>query len=268
MIFRTKLTEQFTVLPNATLNDERISYAARGLLARLLSKPNNWEVNLQDLVNGSPAGIAAIRTMIKELETYNYMKRTQANVNGVFGKVVTEVYDTPQEVQPLTDFPHTEKPRTVEPHTVNHTLQSNKYNKEIKDLNKESIMPVSAKPKTSASDDYKLFLFLWSKHFPNKPQPRKDNKTIQSKLKTRYKNNYFRENLQNALVRGQQSSFLRDATFFTASWFLDNDNNWQKVLNGNYDNRPENGNQKTFAQRGQDQTLAAANRLMEKYANE
>jgi group I intron endonuclease len=89
--------------------------------------------------------------------------------------------------------------------------------------------------------DYAEILQLWKETFPKKPQPRANNKTLQGKLKTRMKVPHFRESWREALVRAGESKFLHSGSFFDLAWFLHNDNNYEKCLNGNYKdrNKPE-----------------------------
>ncbi len=75
----------------------------------------------------------------------------------------------------------------------------------------------------------------WKEQFPDKPLPRKGNKTLTKKAKTRMESQHFREHWQKALVRAGQSSFLRSGKWFTLGWFLQNDDNYEKCLDGNYD---------------------------------
>ena len=44
MIIRRRHIKNFTVLPNAIHDDDRLSLEARGLLEFLLSRPSNWEI--------------------------------------------------------------------------------------------------------------------------------------------------------------------------------------------------------------------------------
>uniref|UniRef100_A0A6M3JPT3 Uncharacterized protein n=1 Tax=viral metagenome TaxID=1070528 RepID=A0A6M3JPT3_9ZZZZ len=76
---------------------------------------------------------------------------------------------------------------------------------------------------------------LWISLFPDKPTPRKDNGTLQGKVKTRMKSAFFRAEWASALQRAARSTFLSEGGFFDMGWFLKNDDNWQKCLNGNYD---------------------------------
>nr|WP_319491641.1 hypothetical protein [uncultured Desulfobacter sp.] len=75
MIVRAKKKSNYTILPNEFLLDETISDKARGTLARLLSRPDNWNLNINHLVKTGKAGHTAVRSAIKELEAAGYILR-------------------------------------------------------------------------------------------------------------------------------------------------------------------------------------------------
>ena len=117
------LESEFSIFPNSTLN-AHLSWGAKGLLAYLCSKPDDWSVSVQQLVNHSklsikPTGRDGTYTLINELMAKGYMQRTQNNDSGKFSS-------TDYEVSPL---PLTDLPYTVEPLTANPTLQSTESNK-------------------------------------------------------------------------------------------------------------------------------------------
>ncbi len=60
-ILRRHLSSGFTVLPNSTLNDERLSFRARGILAWLVSKPDNWQVRITAIAAAGKEGRDAWR---------------------------------------------------------------------------------------------------------------------------------------------------------------------------------------------------------------
>lgn len=127
------LESDFTIVPNQTIND-KLSWAARGMLLYLCSKPDDWEVNITDLVNqttGSAkrSGRDAVRKIMDELVDCGYMRKTQNRIAGKFDNNDHEV----------SFVPFTENPYTANPSTANPTQQSKDYTKEgnNKGLNNE-----------------------------------------------------------------------------------------------------------------------------------
>lgn len=109
------------------------------------------------------------------------------------------------------------------------------------DAEEESFAAFAAAPVASPSADYAEIVKAWGEIFPKKPQPRPVNKTLQGKVKTRMSDHYFRGNWLQAMQRAGQSLFLHQSSWFDLGWFLKNDENWLKCLNGNYDEQL-NGN--------------------------
>ena len=73
--------------------------------------------------------------------------------------------------------------------------------------------------------------------FPSKPQPRPTNKTLCKKLTTRLKEAEFRDTWIAAMTRASKSTWCNEGGWFTLDWFLKNDDNWRKCLDGNYDDK-------------------------------
>ena len=95
MIVRAKRNTNFTILSNTGLNDERLSFKAKGLLAFLLSKPDGWTVSYRALAHTGPDGETAVRTGLQELESAGYLVRTQKrNEDGTFSGEST-IFDEP-----------------------------------------------------------------------------------------------------------------------------------------------------------------------------
>jgi hypothetical protein len=103
-IRRSKPVDNFTILPNATLRDDRLSYCARGVLAELLSRSSGWETNADALSERARRhrgdivgeGRRGLRAAFKELEAAGYIIRRKEQ--GAKGRFVTvlEVFDVPQ----------------------------------------------------------------------------------------------------------------------------------------------------------------------------
>ncbi len=96
----------FTILPNAALNDQRLSWKARGLLAHLLAKPPLWRTSSRRLALHGPDGRDAVRTGLAELEQAGYLVRDRIQDAGT-GRwsTLSTVFDTPQCVQPVHNPP-------------------------------------------------------------------------------------------------------------------------------------------------------------------
>ena len=99
MIIRGKLPDKnYTVIENAILRDESLSYRARGVLASILSRPENWTTSVKGLMGPGTEGRDAIETAVKELQAAGYMVLSKhQNERGLWSSQWT-VYDSPQPV--------------------------------------------------------------------------------------------------------------------------------------------------------------------------
>lgn len=96
-IRRAPRTSNFTVLHNATIDDERLSWEALGMLTYLLSKPDDWQIKTEHLIALRKAKDHKTRRILNELEDTGYLVRTKyRRDDGTFGWE-SVLYDTPQE---------------------------------------------------------------------------------------------------------------------------------------------------------------------------
>lgn len=73
MVIRThKTTDPFARVPKDLLSDKRLSWKAKGLLSYLLSKPNDWIVQVRDVINQSTDGRDAVKAAFRELRDAGY----------------------------------------------------------------------------------------------------------------------------------------------------------------------------------------------------
>ncbi|WP_160311685.1 hypothetical protein, partial [Streptacidiphilus melanogenes] len=95
-VHRSRHVRGFTALPNYLLQDRRLSYTARGLLADLLSRPDGWREDGRQMADSSPQGRTAVGKALRELTHAGYYRVEK--VRQADGTVVSEshVYDTPQ----------------------------------------------------------------------------------------------------------------------------------------------------------------------------
>ncbi|MFE5579915.1 hypothetical protein [Kitasatospora sp. NPDC056531] len=85
-----------SALPNDLLRDRRLSYTALGILLDLLSRPDGWCEDEQDLINSSPRERAEIRRAIKELTKAGYYRVEEVRLPDGTVRSDVHVYDSPQ----------------------------------------------------------------------------------------------------------------------------------------------------------------------------
>jgi hypothetical protein len=75
MIIKTKKAKDpFARILNVVVCDKRLSYRARGVLCYLLSKPRDWEVVAEDVIDNGTEGRDALRTCFQELKKFGYAR--------------------------------------------------------------------------------------------------------------------------------------------------------------------------------------------------
>lgn len=122
-----KRTNPYLVIDKTGLNDDRLSWKAKGLLAYLLSLPDDWTVRERDLAKRSKDGRDSTRSGIQELIKYGYVIRKRLHdENGKFDGWETIVYEVPQQVElqesPRSGFPTSGKPTSENPTYTNYPL--------------------------------------------------------------------------------------------------------------------------------------------------
>lgn len=85
----------WTSIPNAALENETLSFRARGLLAYLLSRPDGWETDSERLARAGKEGREAVRTALNELVGAGYLVRRKSQGERGRWRTDTFVYDEP-----------------------------------------------------------------------------------------------------------------------------------------------------------------------------
>jgi hypothetical protein len=86
----------FVMMDKRALMDPALTYKAKGILAYLLSRPDNWTININDVINHSPDGEYAVRSGVKELIDAGYVRRIpERNEKKRIVRWVMEVYEQP-----------------------------------------------------------------------------------------------------------------------------------------------------------------------------
>lgn len=123
-IVRAEHKENFTQILNNLLNDERLSYGARGLMAHALTHYDDWVFNGEDYFITELDKKTKVRSCIKELVQHGYLKRiANRNEKGVF-----QGYKYVFHEKPFLDLPFSEKPILDKPNSDNHNMDKGTEN--------------------------------------------------------------------------------------------------------------------------------------------
>ncbi|KTC83735.1 hypothetical protein [Legionella brunensis] len=121
-----KKQKNFLILDKTCLNDESLSWGAKGLHAYLISLPDNWNVRVSDLKDRSRNGRDAVRGLLCELEQAGYIQKATCRdeTNGRFGGIEYLVLEIPETEKPFSvkneqKTPSPENPSLVNPETGN-----------------------------------------------------------------------------------------------------------------------------------------------------
>lgn len=109
---RVEKTRDFSVIHNGFLRRNDLSWKAKGILTYILTLPNDWNINLVEIMRHATEGEAAFRSGWKELRVAGYVERRPI-YDDKTGKithwetVVRENVDMTTS-EPLSDFLHVE----------------------------------------------------------------------------------------------------------------------------------------------------------------
>ncbi|QIB09029.1 hypothetical protein GZ982_30250 (plasmid) [Pseudomonas fluorescens] len=173
-IIRAARKSQFYVLPTTTIEDNRLSWEARGMLVYLLSKPDHWEVRIEDLLArtrnclGRRSGRDKVYGILKELQMAGYVVRQYDRQGGAFQGMTYEVSENPdldagaafmasqkksksqpftentETVAPVADSPNTAQPDPANPDALVINKQAVSIEKAVKNLTDGSVGAKSA----------------------------------------------------------------------------------------------------------------------------
>ena len=98
-IFRRPHRARYTVIDNQILENASLSWAARGLLAYLLSRPDDWRVIVNELTRRGELGRDGIHTLLRELRAAGYVYFKRHREPG--GKISHGIYFVTEESHSL-----------------------------------------------------------------------------------------------------------------------------------------------------------------------
>lgn len=112
-IFRVKKTSRppYTQVHNAILTDPRLTWEAKGLMAFMLSKPDDWDFNRNEMMKNSADKEWCLKRIIKELKLFGYLKiEPLKDDKGKIVEWITYVFENPSDTQnEPKSYPQTQK---------------------------------------------------------------------------------------------------------------------------------------------------------------
>lgn len=102
----------YVMIDRRPIENPALSWRAKGVLAYLLSRPDDWVVRLNDLVKRSSDGVYVIRGALKELVKAGHVIRREERDGGKFKQYVLEVYELPF-TSPPTNLSQAVKPQAI-----------------------------------------------------------------------------------------------------------------------------------------------------------
>ena len=96
-IFRVERTKDYTVMSNYHLRDTNLSLKGKGLLAMMLSLPEDWNYTTRGLAKICKEGVDAISGALRELEAAGYIIRNRLrDKNGRISDTEYVIYEKPK----------------------------------------------------------------------------------------------------------------------------------------------------------------------------
>ena len=124
-IIRAPRRHRFVVMDQRAVEDDRLSWAARGLLCYLLSRPDDWKVLVNDLRKRGNLGRDGIYRLLRELRTLGYARfqRVRDKHGRIRGGIyfIREIADSPYPDLPDTVLPDTALPGPAKPGALPNT---------------------------------------------------------------------------------------------------------------------------------------------------
>lgn len=153
-----KRPNKYVLLDKTFLEDERLSYKAKGILAYLLSKPDNWKVIIGNLINYSTDGKASVYAGLKELKECGYYEKVPIrNEKGT--RIIrweSTVYEVPNSLLP--DFQEIENLEIENQFLENQERNNNYINNNYKTFSKNHVQSCQNKEDRQEETDIQTYL--------------------------------------------------------------------------------------------------------------
>ena len=259
--FRVNKTSDYTVISNYHLREKEMSLKAKGLLTLMLSLPGNWDYSISGLASICAENETAIKTGLKELKKFGYLRISKIFPNKERGnkkiEYVYEIFEKPlgegkRQKEQETEKQPLEKQKVENQGVENLPLESqaveNQGQLSTKELNTNKLNTKEVSTKeyihvknefSQACEDIKNKWIKIAEEYDLSGKQLKIDDKRKKAIKNLFKE-YSVEELLQAIDKIHISKFMQG----------DNKNKWQvtfdwlikkanllKVLEGNYDDK-------------------------------
>ena len=131
-VIRVIKNKNYTTISNHLFKDKTISLKAKGLMAYLLSLPNDWNLSINGIVACSKEGRRSIGNTIKELISAGYIERKQVRDKGKFIGYDYFVFEKPKCSFEATDKSFTDKSIQISKEVIKERINKNTLSKSEK----------------------------------------------------------------------------------------------------------------------------------------
>lgn len=146
---KNNIRKDFTMIPNALINDNQLTDRARFVFVYMASKPDDWTFYNSELSKSIKYSIKTLRKYIEELCHSGWITRyQQSRINGLFTANTYSLNSTPDKNSPCALFVDTIKSRDDKKSSRQKTVTTkNRHDKKgvltNKDYNKEINKPIN-----------------------------------------------------------------------------------------------------------------------------
>lgn len=151
---RVVKNKNFTILNNEFLKRKDLSWKAKGILAYVLSLPDDWKINMNEIVKNATDGRDSFRSGWKELKEAGYIDRYPVKDKDTkkIKRWETKIFESVdlKQSEPRTEKPQVGNPQMEKPIVENPKLQSTDITKDLSKQstndNKKEHSPAKAEP--------------------------------------------------------------------------------------------------------------------------
>lgn len=153
IVIRADHKKNYKIINLTCVNDQRLSWKAKGIFNYLITRPPFWEIHTSDLIERSNDGKSSLYSGIKELIETGYIFRITKRVNGKivkWGYLTTEIPCSNEDIVPLIPKEYSLYSKNLNIENLN--IKNKHYNNKEENNNKESFNIKSSKEDLTTPD--------------------------------------------------------------------------------------------------------------------